>query len=146
MSAPVTNKHKLGEIGEKLVAYLENAIISEDRFDIVKDLIDANGQQIEVKTQNRHPGMNVFSIQADKQTTRDKCMNVDRLIFVEYDSTPKIKVWECGSRKDFVRYRTNAMTNMLGWPISQMNLLHEVNSNELATKMRSLSQAEQFRK
>ena len=141
-----TNKHRLGDIGEKIVAHLENAIVSTDRYDIVKDLIDSQGKLIEVKTQNRHPGMDVFSIGADKQTNREKCMNVDRLIFVEYDSSPEIKVWECGPRQNFVRYRTNSMKNMIGWLISEMTLIHTVNSPDLASKMRSLSQSEQFRK
>lgn len=141
-----TNKHRLGDIGEKIVAHLENAIVSTDRYDIVKDLIDSQGKLIEVKTQNRHPSMGVFSIGADKQTNREKCMNVDRLIFVEYDSSPEIKVWECGPRQNFVRYRTNSMKNMIGWLISEMTLIHTVNSLDLASKMRSLSQSEQFRK
>jgi hypothetical protein len=142
----ITNKHRLGEIGELLVAHLENAVASDNRYDTIKDLTEENGTQIEVKTQNRHPGMNVFSIGADKQTNRDKCMNVDRLIFVEYNATSKIQVWECGPRQNFVRYRTNSMKNMIGWPISEMTLLHEIDEPELANKMRSLSQSEQFRK
>jgi hypothetical protein len=141
-----SNKHRLGDIGEKIVAHLENAIVSTDRYDIVKDLTDDQGKQIEVKTQNRHPSMGVFSIGADKQTNREKCMNVDRLIFVEYDSGPDIKVWECGPRENAMRYRTNSMKNMIGWPISEMTLLHTVNSPELAFKMRALLQSEQFRK
>lgn len=141
-----TDKHRLGDIGEKIVAHLENAIISTDRYDTIKDLTDSQGKQIEVKTQNRHPSMGVFSIGADQETNRNKCMNVDRLVFVEYDSGPTIKVWECGPRKNVIRYRTNSMKNMIGWPISEMTLLHTVNSPELSFRMRSLSQSEQFRK
>lgn len=141
-----SNKHRLGDIGEKIAARLENAIASTDRYDTVKDLIDGQGKLIEVKTQNRHPSMGVFSIGADKQTNREKCMNVDRLIFVEYDSSPEIKIWECGPRQNFIRYRTNSMKNMIGWPISEMTLLHTVNSPDLASRMRDLSQSKQFRK
>jgi hypothetical protein len=141
-----SNKHRLGDIGEKIVARLENAIVSTDRYDTIKDLIDGQGKLIEVKTQNRHPSMGVFSIGADKQTNREKCMNVDRLIFVEYDSSPEIKVWECGPRENALRYRTNSMKNMIGWPISEMTLLHTVNSPDLASRMRELSQSKQFRK
>ena len=141
-----SNKHRLGDIGEKIVARLENAIGSTDRYDTIKDLIDGQGKLIEVKTQNRHPSMGVFSIGADKLTNREKCMNVDRLIFVEYDSSPEIKVWECGPRENTLRYRTNSMKNMIGWPISEMTLLHTVNSPDLASRMRELSQSEQFRK
>jgi len=142
----ITNKHRLGDIGEKIVARLENAIVSADRYDTVKDLTDKHGKQIEVKTQNRHPSMGVFSIGADAQTNRDKCMSVDRLIFVEYDSTSSIRVWECGPRENAIRYRTNSMKNMIGWPISEMSLLHQIDEPALADKMRSLSQSKQFRK
>jgi hypothetical protein len=133
------NKHLLGKLGEELVARLEKAILSEDKFDTIKDMIDSNGKNIEVKTQNRYRSKNIFSINTKSTTNIKKCLTVDRLLFVEYDSTDIIKIYECIDKNSGYYYITNSNIKMFGWPINKMKLLHLYQNKTLAKKMRSLS-------
>lgn len=140
-----TDREKLGALGEQLVAKLENAILSENKYDSEKDMIDPLGKKIEVKTQNRHPYKKCFSISANGITNVRKCMTVDRLIFVEYDKSPLIKVWECVENKtSSFNYVTSNNKTMYGWHINKMKLIHKVEDKELSDKMRGLSNSYEF--
>lgn len=133
------NKHLLGKLGEDLVASLEHAILSENKFDTVKDMIDSTGKNIEVKTQNRYKGKNLFSINTKSPTNIKKCLTVDRLLFVEYDETDIIKIYECVDKNSGYYYTTKSNIEMFGWPINKMKLLHYYQNKNLAEKMRKLS-------
>ena len=141
-----TDREKLGALGEKLVAKLENAILSENKYDSEKDMIDSNGRKIEVKTQNRHPYKKCFSIDAKGLTNVRKCMTVDRLIFVEYDKTDIIQIWECTENKtSSFNYTTSTNKVMYGWHINKMKLIHKIEDAKLAEEMRSFSRSYEFK-
>lgn len=146
MNVYYTDREKLGALGEQLVSKLEKAILSENKYDTEKDMIDPNGKKIEVKTQNRHPYKNCFSIHAAGITNVRKCMTVDRLIFVEYCKTNTIKIWECSkeNRNTSFNYTTSTGKSMYGWPINKMKMIHKVEDAKLAEEMRSFSKSYQF--
>jgi hypothetical protein len=140
----------LGNLGEDLVAKVLNCTLSSDQFDSVKDMVDPDGRNIEVKTQNRYAARDVFSIRRDKETNLNKCMTVDRLLVVEYDASPELKIWEVTDRNDFQDYTTRPYgrnprgLDMRGWNINSMNLLHKEFDDELARSMRELSSSATF--
>ena len=134
-----TNRIKLGELGEALFCLLEKCKRSNDPFDSEKDAVDANGKTVEIKTQARYAYKNMFTIRA-KMTNINKCLNVDRLIFIEFDNSDTIGVFECIDRSKFVKYTTSNGTQMLGWPINDnMARLHSIKDKKLAELMRFLS-------
>lgn len=145
----MSNKVKLGKIGENLVADFYNIPINENFYDKEKDLLLPNGETVEVKTQNRYPGKDLFSIRAsvDKKGLNNvlKCMTVDHLVFVEYDKSDIIKLWECTNRKLYQIYTTSDMRTMIGFPISHMKLLHTYNNPHIAAQMKGLSQSSMFK-
>ena len=138
-----TNKEKLGKLGEDLVASILGGSLSENKYDTVKDMT-ALGKNIEVKTQNRHPNGS-FTVNAQHQTNLKKCLSVDRLIFVEYDATSDIKIFECLDREGYNMVSTRPTSYepqgrvMVCWPISKMTHLSTVNNPVLAQRMRELS-------
>ena len=142
----VTSKEKLGRLGEDLFVHLFGGTLSEDPYDQGKDLI-LNDRTIEIKTQNRHPTKDTLTIGSTQYLNNLlKCMVVDRLIFVEYDSTPDIRIWEVADRKSYVIYTIKSGLIMVGFPISKMNLLSTYTDAHLANQMRDLSSSSVFRK
>lgn len=138
-----TNKEKLGYLGEKLVANILNLTLSENKYDPEKDgIVNGTSILVEIKTQNRHP-LGFFTVDTAYQNQLPKCLKVDRLIFVEYDESSKIKIWECHDRT-YKIITTRAGKRMAGWKISDMKLIHTENNSYLAEKMRKLSGAKQF--
>ena len=140
----ITNRRKLGALGEDLFCLLEQCVKSSDPFDSVKDMVDSNGKNVEVKTQARYSSKNLFTIRADKATNLNKCMTVDRLIFIEFDQSDTIGVFECVDRSKFVQYTTLNGTRMLGWPIDTMLQLHSIKDKKLAEWMRALSTSKYY--
>jgi hypothetical protein len=146
----MTNKEKLGKLGELLVSQLEDATLSEYKYDSTKDMTTKDGIKIEVKTQNRHPNGS-FTVNAMHATNLTKCMTVDRLVFVEYDSTDYIKIFECIDR-DYKLVNTKPTTRepmgriMACWPIHKMKKLAEIHNPELASEMRNLSNSRNYNK
>jgi len=135
----ITNRRKLGELGEAFFCLLEQCQRSSDPYDSEKDAVDANGKTVEIKTQARYSYKNMFTVRA-KSTNLNKCMNVDRLIFVEFDQTDTIGVFECIDRSKFVQYTTSKGIEMVGWSISDnMKQLHSIKDKKLAEWMRFLS-------
>lgn len=145
-----SNEEKLGKLGEDLVADLLKAELSENKYDSVKDMTQSDGTKVEVKTQNRHPNGS-FTVNAMHVTNLNKCLSVDRLIFVEYDSSDYIKVFECTDRKYNLvntkptRYEPEGRI-MVCWPIHKMKKLAEIHNPELASEMRSLSNSRLYNK
>lgn len=152
---PVQNHQvTMGKLAEQLFIQLFGGVQSTDEYDKIKDVVLGN-TNIEIKAQNRHPTKDVFAIRDAylKQGTIlgvdniIKCFNVDRLVFVEYDTTNTIKIWECPKPRQYIRYVTKTTSmGMIGFPISQMTLLHEHADATIANQFRSLSQSSQFRK
>lgn len=145
------DRETMGSLGENLVSKLMGVVLSEDKYDTIKDGILPNGSEIEVKTQNRHPTKNMFTISSVYNgslglTNIIKCFSVDNLVFVEYDSSDYIKIWLCTNRKKYDIFVTKSGKEMIGFPISEMTLLHNHYDPELANKMRSISQSSVFRK
>lgn len=146
----MSTTHELGRLGERFVAHVMNVTLSEDKYDIKKDGILPDGSEIEIKTQNRHPTKDMFTISSVNNGNGleniIKCFTVDKLVFLEYDSTDFIRIWLCTNRKNYDIFTTTTGKEMIGFPISEMELLHKIEYPELATKMRSLSQSSVFRK
>lgn len=146
----MTNREKLGLLGEILVASMLGAERSQDKYDSNKDMILSDGTEIEVKTQNRHPN-GTFTINTKHQSNFLKCMSVDRLIFVEYNLTDYIHIYECMERPRYQSFTTHPTDrdpngrNMIGWPIDRMKLLRQINNAELSSEMRRLSGAKGFK-
>jgi len=146
-----TDKERIGNLGELLVVEFLGGIQSTNKYDTTGDIC-IGSDMVEVKTQNRHPTNGTFTINRNHTTNLIKCMKVGRLIFVEYDATDTVKIWECVDRDNFIEFTTRPTfklpygLNMLGWPISKMKLLHEVNRPKLAFQMRSLSSSAVFKK
>lgn len=136
-----TNKEKLGDLGEAFAARILDIVLSENKYDMEKDGTIGT-TRIEVKTQNRHP-FGYFTVNTAFQNQLPKCLKVDRLVFVEYDNTDKIKLWECVDRK-YTTILTKSGRKMAGWPIDRMELIHTEVNPALATEMRKLSGAKQF--
>ena len=143
MDEPLTNSHVLGFIGECLVAKYLGAIPSTDQFDSEKDLTLPDGSTIEVKTQNRFRKLNAFTVKADKSTNLNKCLSVDKLLFVEFDWGDTIQIWDCVDRNYYTTKTSQG--EMACWPIEKMNLLHVHTSSKLAYEMRKLSNAKEFK-
>jgi len=150
-----TNQDKLGWLGEWIgqehlnieLSYNpleEHHPVRNNKFDSVKDGFDPSGRTVEVKTQNRHKrGYFTVDITTGNMHQVNKCVSVDRLIFIEYDFTNDIKIWECNNRdwkKIEVRYGVRA-----GWPIRDMTLLLTIGNEEMANQMRVLSQSVDFK-
>lgn len=145
MSTAESNQIKLGKLGEKLVAYVLNGQLSNDEYDRNKDMT-VLGNSVEVKTQVRYKQYGVFSIKLPNGlglglNNLIKCFTVDRLIFVEYDESDIIKIYEMimQNRKHHIIYTTSKNKAMIGFKIDKMELIHSVASFELADKMRKLS-------
>jgi hypothetical protein len=139
MNIQNTKKHKLGSLGESLVAKVFNLTKSIDPFDVDYDLKDENGSTYEVKTQVRHPFKGCFTINTAYMTNMQKCINVDHLIFVEYNNDDVIRIWECTNREFDEVFTTRDGRNMAGWKINKMKLLKEIEDPAIASEMKSYS-------
>ena len=145
-----TKKEKLGYIGEVLVRTHFGGTLSEKKYDSEKDITHEDGVVGEVKAQNRNVKLNVFSIRAPTATKFKnqivKCQTVEKLYFVEYNLSDKFRIYECHDREDVIEYTAYmgndiGNVNMIGWPISKMTMLVEVEDAEVCEQMRSYSQA-----
>lgn len=130
----MTRKEILGQLGENLVAELLNGTLSEDKYDDVKDMVLEDGTHVEVKTQARWSVKNCFTMD-ETYTGRNlqKCLEVDRLIFVEPGRNDIIRVYECHDR----RY---SLSNPRGketycFPVDKMDLLYEITDHDLCEEM-----------
>lgn len=145
----MTKQAKLGALGERLVAELLGLTLSENTYDSEKDAMDAFSKTYEIKTQCRHPTKSLLTISAPDGDGRNltnliKCLTVDFLIFVEYNSSDYIKVFHCVDRSTYEIYVTAKGKRMIGFPIDKMKLLHSVYDPDLARAMRENSSAYNF--
>jgi hypothetical protein len=143
----MTNRQKMGQLGEKLFIKLFGGEQSSDLYDRQKDVI-LYQQYIEIKTQSMHPTKQMFSI-TDAETNDNgdiigvdniiKCFNVERLIFIQYDHSSILTLWECPQPRIYERYTTSKGKKMIGFPVSQMQMLCEHDDYTLTSQIRSLS-------
>lgn len=146
MSILASNNHIIGDIGETIAADTFGAIRSTDRFDSKKDMvIDFTNETLEIKTQVRYVMKNVFAIDLKNRTNFDKCMTVDRLVFVEIpQSGTIIRMWECIDRKAGETYSTSNGKRKWGWYINKMRLIRQIDNAELVTTLKTLSSSSLF--
>lgn len=144
-------KTRLGEKGELEIAAFLGATRTSDWYDPIKDMISIEGKTIEVKCQSRLYYNDTFTIRADKQTNLRKCLDVDRLIFLEYGIDPGrqnfydwIRYYEVVDRHDFSIF-TNSAGIMLGWRAASMSLLHEYYDPVVAAEYRKLSSTKYYK-
>jgi hypothetical protein len=141
MTNTYSNKSQiLGRIGEIIISYINNYILSENKFDMEKDMSHRRiDLKTEVKTQTPYPqGEYIYTVPASQE---QKCMNADSLQFVIYDNTDTVKILECVDRTKYRHYTTSKGSKMIGFHKDAVKLLHEINSKDLAKFMRYYSQS-----
>ena len=148
----MSTKVLLGQKAELEIATFLGATRVADWYDTVKDMTSIDGKTIEVKCQSRLYYNDTFTISAEKKTNLKKCMDVDRLIFLEYGIDPAkpqfydwIRYFEVVDRHDFDVCRNSAGI-MLGWRIASMTLLHEYFDPAVAAEYRKLSSTKYYKK
>lgn len=135
----MTNNEILGTLGEVWYQALYGGLLSEDRYDSVRDLVQPDGRSVEIKTQQRWRTRGAFTVQRSHTTNLRKCMNVDRLIFIEYSGGSDILIWECIDRNSAYTVTTAAGKAMVCWPIDKMTLLRSERNPKLADLFRNFS-------
>lgn len=132
-----TRKEKLGRLGEELVARILGGTLSENKYDDVKDMTLPDGTQVEVKTQARWVKQRAFTM--DQTTTGrnlQKCLEVDRLIFVEPGARNQIRIFECIDRTYRVQRPRGKETYL--FDINNMKLITTVIDADLCEEMISV--------
>jgi len=143
MQKPQSNKEIMGRLGEECLAARYDLVLSDDKYDMEKDAKDADGLNVEIKTQNRHPA-GFFTVNMKHTNQVTKCMEVDRLMFLEYDNSDTLKVWECPKTDEARRpkmIRTRDGRAMAGWNIEKMDMVEEFEDAELVSMLKNLSQS-----
>lgn len=138
----MTNQEILGTIGEIYYQALFGGLLSDYKFDNEKDLVQTDGKSVEIKVQSRYRHSNAFTVNKANKTNLNKCLYVDRLIFIEYSLSDIINVWECTDRKSIFSSTMNDGRIMACWPIDKMVLLKKVKHPKLAEMMRNFSKSE----
>lgn len=125
MDEQKTAQSQIGDIGESIAQQVLGGSLSEDPYDMDRDIILEDGTNVEVKTQVRWRNKDVFTVN-DTVTGHniEKCLNVDRLIFVEPTSNGTFRILECTERKYGVSHPRGRKTYT--FPAGDMKLLDEV--------------------
>ena len=155
MPSDLQAKLDLGRLGEEIAAMVLWGKSTDDWFDSEKDMTDPDGRSVEIKTQYRIDQYNYLSVPMNKKTNYVKCMTVDRLIFVEYDHSDIIRIWEVQDRDHYTEYYANlpscGRTRMVGWYINKnevgpgLKLIREIKLPLHASIMRYFSPAAKFK-
>lgn len=132
-----TNKVKLGKLGEHFYNAVFGGELSADMYDSEMDLRLDDGTSVELKTQCRHPNGS-FTVDTAKVTDFQKCLKVDKLVFIEYSLSDIITVYECNDRSHFTT-TTSDQRRMACFPIKNMHVVMKVKHPKMAQDMRSLS-------
>lgn len=132
----------LGTMGECLVAKTFGFVPSSNRFDSEKDMTDRAGRTIEVKTQKRYSGM--LTIHSSQYK---KCTEADVTVFVEYDETDTIRLWQLPHNPvpKHTSYTTRAGKQMYGWHVKDLYEMDVILNPVLAELMRHYSNDVSFR-
>ena len=132
------NFQKIGFVGEHLISKLFGGKLSLDKYDPDKDLVLPDGKHAEVKTQVRNVIQNAFTVSLDTWTGNQirKCVEVEKLFFVEYGTYGNIRVYDCSDRN----YRTikNQFGRMAAFDVDKMELIADFKS-KYCDKMMELS-------
>jgi hypothetical protein len=88
---------------------------------------DPNGREVEIRTQKRNKTNFVIP-----KRSIERCQTVERLVFVEYDDTNTIGIWECTDRSVNEKNKTFAL------PIKHMQLLLSFDNADYAEQMRAV--------
>jgi predicted transcriptional regulator len=124
LKASESDAKQLGDIGEIIVAEYLNGTISDDPFDQNKDITLKDGTKVEVKTQSRWAQKNSFAVYKTMTNINiRKCVNVDRLIFVEIGREFKIRLYECTDRTYKTEYPNDSEAYL--FDVNKMILLDE---------------------
>jgi hypothetical protein len=107
MNNQITNQEKLGIIGENLYILYFGGVLSDDKFDSEKDIIEEDGTKVEIKTQPRWKKENCFTLNFYKKVNYNKCLNVDKLIFIEPTKSGYINFYEAPSKEKRFFYTKN---------------------------------------
>ena len=133
----LTNQQIVGDLGEIIFQACFGGIMSDNQFDSTKDLM-LDDKTVEIKTQCRYKNISAFTVNKAHSTNLRKCLSVDRLIFIEYDTTNEIKIFECVDR-DYFTVKTASGKVMACFPIDKMILLKTINNSKLANLFRCYS-------
>lgn len=137
-----TNQERLGAIGEKIVAEVLNGVVSENKYDMEKDIILNDGTRVEVKTQVRYKHHNAFTIDTKYSNQIKKCTTVDRLIFVEYGRYGHIRLYECIDRNySIIQVYSKKMA---AFPIDKMIKIYDKKHSKIANDMCNLSKSIEY--
>lgn len=131
-------REHLGRLGEELVAKVLKGTLSYEKYDGEKDMVFGDGTYVEVKTQPRWKNANCFTI--DETVTNNninKCLNVDRLIFVEPGLNDNIRIYECIDRTYAIKKPRGKETYCFS--VDNMKLITTIVDKDLCNKMISLS-------
>lgn len=135
----MTNQETLGTIGEIYYQAIFGGLLSDWKYDGDKDLVQADGLQVEIKTQSRLRGSNAFTVNKANENNLKKCLYVDRLIFIEYSLSDIIIIYECTNRRSVFDMLADDDRSMACWPIDKMEILKKVKHPKLAEIMRNFS-------
>jgi hypothetical protein len=129
---------EIGAIGEKIVFDLlaaeHEVFMSEDKFDSVKDML-ADSKTVEVKTLVPIKIFDSFCIGSNQIV---KCMNADRLFFVEIGKGNGIHVYESLKPRLPQRREYNSDTCYF-FKLTELKLYGIVQSKSAANRLRALS-------
>ena len=129
-------RERVGILGEQFVAKLMKGRLSSDKYDSEKDMTLSDGTLVEVKTEVRYRKENAFTVDYSKKTNLNKCVTVDRLLFVEYGTYGNIRIYECTDRT--YRLVKAGYRTVAAWDIGKMKLIYD-KPDKLAHELVKLS-------
>ncbi len=140
--SPTLSRNKaiseIGSIGEKIVFDLlaadHEVVMSEDKFDSVKDML-VDSQTVEVKTLVPIKIFDSFCIGSNQIV---KCLNADRLFFVKIGNGYGIHVYESLKPRRPQRREYNSDTCYF-FKLTELKLYDIVQNKSAAERLRALS-------
>jgi len=136
----MTNQEILGDLGEVWYHAHFGGVPSTYKYDSEKDHTDQDGTKVEIKTQSRHPNGS-FTVNTANKNQLNKCLTVDKLIFIEYSLSDTIIVYECTDRRGYYTTTTSDGRRMACWPIEDMKVITKCKNVKLTKLMRHFSKS-----
>lgn len=136
----MTNQEILGDLGEILYQSRFGGTLSDYKYDSEKDLTHDNGDEVEIKTQSRHPNGS-FTVNTKHTTNLKKCLTVKKLVFVEYSLSDTLIIHECVNRKYYTT-TTRDGRKMACFDIAEMKIIDKISLPKLAKLMRHHSSSQ----
>jgi len=130
---------EIGDIGEKLVqssllSRHKEVVLSENKFDSVKDMT-ADDETVEVKTLVKIKIYDAFCIGSSQIV---KCLNVDRLFFVEIARGDSINIYEAKKPRKPSRKWYNG-DNCYFFKLTELELYDTIHDKATADRLRELT-------